>query len=252
MYRSLIAVTEGIELELNEEEVVIRDRAIAFAKANRTQIGRRLTDKAKYLPEDSPVSVFMSGSPGAGKTESSKELIASIADDQIQVLRLDPDDLRTEFADYNGSNSYLFQSAVVILVERAMDFIFKNDQSFLLDGTLASYHVAEKNIQRSLNKERDVLIIFVYQRPELAWEFVKARVKVEGRKILPEHFVNQFFGSQAVIEKLKNKFGQQIQVDLLMKDNDGGTRIYHSNVSSLKPYLKPNYTVEQVNKIVGI
>ncbi|MBF4269541.1 zeta toxin family protein, partial [Vibrio anguillarum] len=139
-----------------------------------------------------------------------KELVASITDDQTQVLRIDPDDLRVEFEDYDGSNSYLFQRAVVTLVERAMDYIFKNDQSFLLDGTLSSYHVAEKNIQRSLDKNRDVLIIFVYQRPELAWEFVNAREKVEGRKILPEHFVEQFFGSQLVIELLKEKFGKKI------------------------------------------
>jgi UDP-N-acetylglucosamine kinase len=239
-------------LDLNDEEIAIRDRAVIFAKKNRTQICRRLTDKAVYLPEEAPVSVFMSGSPGAGKTESSKELVASITDGDVQVLRLDPDDLRIEFEDYDGSNSYLFQRAVVTLVERSMDYIFKNGQSFLLDGTLSSYHVAEKNIQRSLDKDRDVLIIFVYQRPELAWEFVNAREKVEGRKILPEHFVEQFFGSQLVIEALKDKFGKKIQVDLLMKDNDGSTRTYHSNVSSLKPYLKPNYTVEEVNKIVGI
>ena len=52
------------------------------------------------------------------KTESSKELVASIADGHVQVLRLDPDDLRIEFEDYDGSNSYLFQRAVVTLVER--------------------------------------------------------------------------------------------------------------------------------------
>ena len=138
----------------------------------------------------------MSGSPGAGKTESSKELVASISNGKDSVLRLDPDELRDEFKEYDGSNSYLFQRAVVILVERALDFIFKDNQSFILDGTLASYGVAERNIQRSLDKGRDVLIIFVYQRPELAWEFVQAREKVEGRKISPEHFVAQFFGFQ--------------------------------------------------------
>lgn len=133
-----------------------------------------------------------------------------------------------------------------------MDYILKNGQSFLLDGTLASYNVAEKNIERSLKRERAVLIIFVYQRPELAWQFVQAREIVEGRKILPEHFVQQFFGSQAVVEQLKEKFGQGIQVDLLLKDNDGSTRNYHSNVNSLKPYLKPTYTSKEVEEIVGI
>ena len=187
-----------------------------------------LTNKEIYTPEEEPVSVFMSGSPGVGKTESSKELVASISNGSDGVLRLDPDELRCEFEDYDGSNSYLFQRAVVILVERALDYIFKDGQSFILDGTLASYPVAERNIQRSLDKGRPVLIIFVYQRLELAWEFVTAREKVEGRKILPEHFVEQFFGSQQVIEDLKVKFGKQINVDLLIKDNDSSTRTYHS------------------------
>ncbi|CAH7134556.1 hypothetical protein VCHA38O209_100018 [Vibrio chagasii] len=64
--------------------------------------------------------------------------------------------------------------------------------------------------------------------------------------------LEQFSVSQAVIEALREKFGKTLQVDLLMRGNDGSTRTYHSNVSSLKPYLKPNYTVEEVNKIVGI
>lgn len=239
-------------LDLNKEEIAIRDRAIAFAKKNKTSICRRLTNKNLYLPEETPVSVFMSGSPGAGKTESSKEIIISIEKRQSQVLRLDPDDLRIEFQDYDGSNSYLFQRAIIILVERALDFIFKNRQSFILDGTLASYQVAEKNIQRSLDKGRNVLIMFVHQRPELAWKFVNAREQIEGRKILPKHFVEQFLGSQLVIEALKEKFGKKIQVDLLMKDNDGRTRIHHKNICSLKPYIKTNYTVEKLNKIVDI
>lgn len=235
---------------LNDIEII--EKAKEFAKRNRTKICRGLTDTAVYLPEDEPVSVFMSGSPGAGKTESSKELVASLTSDGGRVLRLDPDELRSEFEDYDGSNSYLFQSPVVILIERAMDFILKNNQSFLLDGTLASYKVAEKNIQRSLKRDRTVLIIFVYQRPELAWEFVQAREKVEGRRILPEHFLQQFFGSQIVVERLKEEFGQSIQVDLLLKDNDGSTRNYHSNVNSLKPYLKTSYTKEEVKEIIGI
>ena len=71
-------------------------------------------------------------------------------------MRLDPDDLKEEFEDYNGNHSYLFQAAVITLVERAMDMIFKNNQSFLLDGTLTSLHVADKHISRSLRKDRMV------------------------------------------------------------------------------------------------
>ncbi len=72
----------------------------------------------------------MGGSPGAGKTESSKELVAALTEDGGHVLRLDPDNLREEFEDFNGNNSYLFQAAVITLGERAMDMILKITRAF--------------------------------------------------------------------------------------------------------------------------
>lgn len=138
-------------MELSPSELAIQKKALDFAKKNRTRICRRLTDTSIYIPEQQPVSVFMSGSPGAGKTESSKELVAALTEDGGHVLRLDPDDLREEFEDYNGNNSYLFQAAVITLVERAMDMIFKNNQSFLLDGTTHSHHSDVSSLQPYLD-----------------------------------------------------------------------------------------------------
>jgi predicted ABC-type ATPase len=237
---------------LSEEELGIENRALAYAKKNRTSICRELTDKEVYLPEECPVSVFMSGSPGAGKTEFSTDVVNQLETNGTKILRLDPDELRDEFEEYDGSNSYLFQRAVSLLIERSLDYIYKNKQSFLLDGTLASYNVAEKNIKRSLDKKRNVLVLFVFQRPELAWQFVEAREKVEGRKIKPEHFVAQYFGAQEVIQNLKENFGKSIRVDVVLKDNDGKTKNHHSNVDSLAPYLKPFIGKDEVEKIVGL
>ncbi len=53
----------------------ISERALIFAKANRTRIARELACLTKYPGENYPVSVFMAGSPGAGKTEVSKSFI---------------------------------------------------------------------------------------------------------------------------------------------------------------------------------
>lgn len=175
----------------------LEQQAITFAKSNRTRIARKLTDKNEFPSDIRPVSVFMSGSPGAGKTEASKAFLEEIGADN--VLRLDPDELRELIPGYSGDNSYLFHRAVSFIVERTLDHAFKNKQSFLLDGTLASYDVAKKNIERSIRKGRQVLILFVYQKPELAWEFVEAREKLEGRRILPNIFIDQFFASQVHI-----------------------------------------------------
>ncbi|MBH0089513.1 zeta toxin family protein [Pseudoalteromonas sp. NSLLW218] len=223
-------------------------QAISYAKSNRTRIARELTDKNQFPPEARPVSVFMAGSPGAGKTEASKAFLEEIGADN--VLRLDPDELRELIPGYTGDNSYLFHRAVSFIVERTLDHAFKNKQSFLLDGTLASYDVAKKNIERSIRKERQVLILFVYQKPDLAWEFVEAREKLEGRRILPETFIDQFFASQEAIRELKLKFGSQIQVDLLVKNYKGKTRFYHDNVQAIEHHLDEKFTREDLESLI--
>lgn len=226
----------------------LEQQAITFAKSNRRRIARKLTDKNEFPSDIRPVSVFMSGSPGAGKTETSKAFLEEIGADN--VLRLDPDELRELIPGYSGDNSYLFHRAVSFIVERTLDHAFKNKQSFLLDGTLASYDVAKKNIERSIRKGRQVLILFVYQKPELAWEFVEAREKLEGRRILPNIFIDQFFASQEVIRELKLNFGSQIQVDLLVKNNKGKTRFYHGNVQAIEHHLDEKFTREDLESLI--
>jgi len=211
-------------------------RAIDFAKKNRTRIARELTDIDIFPPDIRPVSVFMAGSPGAGKTEASKAFLEEIGANN--VLRLDPDELRVLIPGYTGNNSYIFHRAISFIVERILDRAFKNKQSFLLDGTLANYDVAVRNIERSIRRGRPVLILFVYQSPKLAWEFVEAREKLEGRKILPNTFIDQFFASQEVIRRLKEKFDNKIRVDLLVKNNKGTTRYYHDNVQDIEHYYR--------------
>jgi len=76
-----------------------------FARANKKAIAKRFTDVARFTPEDEPVSVFMAGSPGAGKTEASIELLVMVEESGVEILRIDPDELRYEFPDYTGNNS---------------------------------------------------------------------------------------------------------------------------------------------------
>ncbi|MEA3259761.1 MAG: zeta toxin family protein [Pseudomonadota bacterium] len=102
-------------MRLTEQETAIREEAIKFARKHKKRIAKRITDQSLFPPESDPVSVFMAGSPGAGKTEASIELLERLGEENA-VLRVDPDDLRREFAAYEGNNSWLFQPAVSILV----------------------------------------------------------------------------------------------------------------------------------------
>jgi UDP-N-acetylglucosamine kinase len=234
----------AVMAEPTEED--IKAGAIAWAKKNRTAFARQVTQVEVYPGETHPVSVFMAGSPGAGKTEASKALVEELG----TFLRIDPDDFRSHIPGYDGCNSWLFQEAVSLLLERVLDRAFQQKQSFLLDGTLSSLSVAVRNIERCLRNERGVQIVYVYQAPHLAWNFVRDRELTEGRRIPPDRFVYQFFESRNVINELKVKFGRSIKIDVLLKDVDGTNRRYAANVSDLNHAAPVQYSYQDVERLV--
>ena len=229
-------------------EAQIEEQALTFARANKRSIAKRLTDPTIYLPEENPVSVFMAGSPGAGKTEASVELLKEISG--TSVIRIDPDELRSEFPVYSGQNAWLFQKAVSVLVDKIYDMALEQSQSFLLDGTLSHYEIACKNIERSLKRKRTVQILYVYQEPRLAWEFVRAREVAEGRRIRLEQFVDQYFAAREVVNRLKLEFGKNIQVDLLLKNNDNSRRLYRAGVDRIDNHIPERYSRADIEQML--
>lgn len=211
---------------MTPEEQRIAQKALEYAKQHRSAIAREVADPQRYAAESNPLTVFMAGSPGAGKTEVSKALVEALEElgvEQYQglggrVLRIDPDDFRDRLPGYTGGNSWLFQTAVVAIVERVLDRAFDKRLSFLLDGTLSSFGVAQRNIDRALARERSVWIMYVYQCPRRAWEFVQAREITEGRNIPLDDFVTQFFAARQNVVELKRQYGGRIQVDVLIQN----------------------------------
>jgi len=241
-------------MEMSDDERRIKDAAIEFARVHKRERCKALTDPAIFLPESDPVCVFMAGSPGAGKTESSKELISTMeakTSPPCRVLRIDPDDLRSEFPDYNGTNSWLFQGAVSIWVGRMLDLALEQNQSFLLDGTLSNFEQARQNVKRCLRRQRTVQILYVYQDPLLAWKFVQAREAQEGRHIPPEHFIKQYFAAREVVNALKVEFGTNIALDLLLKPNDSSPKLYRAGIDKIDYHVPEKYDIPQLQRLLN-
>ena len=185
----------------------------------------------------------MAGSPGAGKTEASKELLTEIEakEPKARILRIDPDELRCQFSSYSGANSYLFQPAISVLIAKILDLAHSQRQSFLLDGTLSNLKVARENVARCLKNKRPVQILYVYQDPLLAWEFVQAREREEGRNIPTGRFIEQYFAARDVVNALKAEFATDIMVDLLVKPNDSVERLYKAGIDRIDNHVKEKY-----------
>lgn len=236
--------------DMTEEELEIKGKANSHAHSIKKTFAKKLTDKVLHPKEKKPVSVFMAGSPGAGKTEASKALI-----DQFDgaVIRIDADEFRAEFKEhgYTGDNSWLFQAAVSILVEKVHDLVISQGQSFILDGTFTNYDKAKKNIGRSLKRSRNVQILYVYQDPVLAWEFVQAREQVEGRNIPLNRFIEQYFKARDCVNELKQEFGASIIVDLLIQDRNNKLSSYKANVDKIDNYVAEKYTSAALETSLG-
>ena len=232
---------------MTEEETHIESEAIAFANAHKKDIAVELTDILKFPADANPVSVFMAGSPGAGKTESSQNLIAKLTGGGHKVLRIDPDELRSRFETYTGANSHLFQGATSILAERMHDRVLKNKQSFVFDSTLSNLGKARENIQRSLKQKRLVQIIYVYQNPIQAWEFVKAREKRDGRHIPKERFIEQYFQARENVNILKTEFKKDLNIDLIVKNIDGTDFRYWENIDQIDRHVPERYDKATLN-----
>lgn len=233
---------------MTEDESRLEEAALTFAKGAKKSIARRLTDPTLFPPDQHPVSVFMAGSPGAGKTESAIELIEQLGS---AIVRIDVDDLRRECPGYAGGNAWLFQKAASVLVDKIHDFVLDQSQSFVLDATFSNLDRARKNIERSLKRDRYVQINYVYQDPKLAWQFVQAREVIEGRRVPPMQFVDQYFSAREVVNQIKKEFGSGIRVDLLLKNIDNSPRTFEANVDQIDSYIPEKYSREDLERLVN-
>lgn len=110
---------------MTDEE--IRARACTFVKEHSREIIDKIAGDAKYASSDIPISLFMAGSPGAGKTELSKTLVEILENRAPikSVVRIDIDEIREFFHDYSGKNSSLFQYAASVAVDKIHDYVLK-------------------------------------------------------------------------------------------------------------------------------
>lgn len=233
--------------ETEQEKQIIEDAA-AFARVHKKEIAKLRTDVRLYLPDPMPVSVFMAGSPGAGKTESSLRLIEKLEAKGNRVLRIDSDELRTEFPKYSGHNSSLFQYPTSIIADKMQDMAINNQQNYVFDGTLSKIKRTRENIARSLKHNRLVQILYVYQDPLQAWKHVFAREQVDGRAVPQESFVEQYFQSRENVNLLKDEFGNQIKVDIIIKNIDGTDFKYRDNIRKIDSYVPERYTQDTLRK----
>ena len=130
---------------------------------------------------------------------------------------------------YNGKNAYLFQGAVSLMIEKVLDYVFRKNIHFLLDGTFSYLEVARKNIKRAISKNRLIQINYVYQPEDVAWGFTQEREKVMNRRITKEIFDDSCKNAKMVVAQIKEEFRENVKVDLIVRNVKTNKYRYYFN-----------------------
>lgn len=225
------------------------EQAKRFIKENKQLLFDKFANPALFRPARIPITIFMAGSPGAGKTELSKEIVNNRLLGffiEENAVRIDADGIREMIPGYDGTNTDVFKGASFIGVDILYSFVLKNKLHVVMDGTFSNYVKALNNVERALEKNRTVAIFYVYQDPLVAWEFTKIREKQEGRSVPLDFFVDSFFLAKENVNRIKSRFNGKVKVFLVIKDYRNEVAQIHVNIDSLDKYLKMEYTKEEL------
>lgn len=223
------------------------EEAKRFIKQNKKLLFEKFANNHIYQPSKYPISIFMAGSPGAGKTEYSKRFIERFNEN---IVRIDADDIREIIPQYNGHNSNIVQGGASIGVDILYNYVLKQNYNLLLDGTFAKFNIAYRNIESSLNKGREVIICYIYQEPLIAWDFTKKREKLEGRTVPKNIFIESFLDARKNVEKIKSIFKDKINVYLIIKNYSNNIKESYFDVY-INSYIKIQYSKKDLEKILN-
>ncbi len=225
----------------------ITQQAMDYLKTHKADFLAEFTKAYQESNPQKPLSLFLAGSPGAGKTEYAQSLITL----DLPLLHINTDAVRAWLPMYTGSNSDLLQQAS----SRGVDFLFahalKENMSLLLDSTFTPYTIALQNIERSLKRKRRVQIHYIYQDPLVAWQFVQKRELVEGRFVPKEAFIQKFFEAYDNIRTIKKKFGDSIELTVVVKDYQSDEKQFYLFVSSLENIIHIPYTQHELRSLLS-
>ncbi|MFC1623287.1 zeta toxin family protein [Patescibacteria group bacterium] len=225
----------------------ISGEAREYIKKTKNNLIEKIAGRDEYKAQGIPVSFFMAGSPGAGKTEFSRSIIEVLG---MPMVRIDADEIREDIPGYDGGNAELFQSACIKGVEILYDHVNKKKLNAIVDGTFASYEVAHKNIKRALDKNRKVAIFYIYQKPEDAWRFTVSREKEDRRHITKDIFINAFFKARENVNKIKEDFGKDVSIFFIEKNFNHGIEKFEINVDDIDKFIKIKYTPQMLEKLL--
>ena len=221
---------------MTKNEEIIK-QSIAYLNQNKREF---LTTYTKDIVSSiDKVAIFTAGMSGVGKTE----LAIFLKEENPELLHIDTDEIREFFRPigYNGQNSALYQKVASRGFSELFTYSLKNGYSLIMDSNFANIEMAVLNIRRLLKKSYKIEIFYLYDYPQLCYEYATRREVVTYRKVPKDIFVRSNINSYKTILEIKKLFGEKIELTFFDKRNGN---IYHNiKIDLLKSLIGENFDI---------
>lgn len=241
-----VMASSGRKNGKTHDDIAIGAEALQYVKDHREELITFFIKEYKESNPENPLSIFLAGSPGAGKTEYA----ASLLEVGGGILLIEADAIREWLPMYVGDNSDVVQQAASRGVDYLYDYALSQQMSLVLDSTFTPYSIARQNIERSLKRGRIVQVHYVYQDPFVAWTFVKRREVVEGRYVPREAFIRKFFEAYENVGRIKQEFEDRVELTVVVRNYRSQEKQFFAVAPSLESIMKIPYTERQLRKIL--
>jgi len=216
----------------------IEDISIQYLNENKKAFLEKYTAGIGVQEEKSVI--FTAGMSGVGKTE-----FATFLKEEIDnILHIDTDEIRKFFEPigYDGQNSDDFQKVASRGFSKLFDYALKKGYSLILDSNLASTTQAKQNIERLLKRGYNIQIVYLYNRPDVCFEYATEREVVTHRRVTKDVFIRSNENSYQTILEIKSLFKEQVTLNFIDKRDDS----YYQDIDEifLKEKIGDNFEIK--------
>lgn len=175
-----------------------KEWAISLADFLISQFEKEWIDKFKI--DHSTSTIFLAWAPWAWKTEFLETVLISES-----FMVIDIDKYRCYFEWYNWKNADLYQDTSSRVATKIFEYCLKKDLKIIFDWTLTS-EIWLKNIKKSLEKNRKIWIILIYQDPVISYWYTIVRQENNERKVSMEAFLRIYYNSIKYCFEITKKY----------------------------------------------
>ena len=221
---------------MNRDEETIK-QSITYLNQNKKEFLKTYTKGIE--PSTDNMAIFTAGMSGVGKTE----LATFLKEENPKLLHIDTDEIREFFRPigYDGQNSNLYQKVASRGFSELFSHSLKKGYSLIMDSNFANIEVAVLNIKRLLKKSYKIQIFYLYDYPELCYEYATRREVITHRKVPKDVFARSNLNSYKTVLEIKELFKEEVELTFFDNRNDN---IYNNiEIDLLKSLIGENFDI---------